>query len=267
MYFPLNLEYVIDVDYMQQVKTALELNSHNQEKFDQNEFQPLLQSAMKASVAQHQPLSQDFFVSDGLANIFAGTDTTSVTLTLTLLEIFCNDAIYTRLHSELRTAIPQKSGLIDLAELEALPFLTACIKEGLRFSTPVRSRLPRVVPPSGWEYKGHRVPGGTLISSSPYLMNYNAEVFSQPYIYNPNRWLIGDPVELKALDNGLATFSKGSRGCIGINLAMAEIYITISTIIRRFRVVNKPDRDLCVREIFGVIFDKPVTVSLARVDD
>lgn len=252
--------------YTQQVGKALEKNEEHQKDKAEDDFQPLLQSASQASISQNQPLSRDFFVSDGLANIFAGTDTTSVTLTLTILEIFCNNAIYTRLHDELRTAIPQSRGLIGLAELEALPYLTACIKEGLRFSTPVRSRLPRVSPPSGWEYNGFKVPGGTLISSSPYLMNNNSKIFPRSEIYDPERWLNKNPAELKVLENGLATFSKGSRGCIGINLAMAEVYITIATIIRRFKLANQPDRDLSVREIFGVIFDKPVTVVLASVE-
>lgn len=98
-------------------------------------------------------------------------------------------------------------------------------------------------------------------------MNYNSDVYPQPHTYNPERWLIEDAVELKALDNGMGTFSRGSRGCIGINLATAEVYITIATIIRRFRASEKPARDLQVREIFGVIFDKPVTVSVVPTND
>jgi hypothetical protein len=37
---------------------------------------------------------------------------------------------------------------------------TACIKEVLRMGNPLPGRLPRVVPPEGFDLYGHHVPGG-----------------------------------------------------------------------------------------------------------
>ncbi|KAJ5626406.1 hypothetical protein N7510_002715 [Penicillium lagena] len=230
-------------------------------------FQPLLQAEHAASITQNYPLSKDFLIADGLADIFAGTDTTSTTLTLTLNEIFSNSMVYGRLHAELKRAIPNLSDTAELSNLESLPYLAACVKEGLRFSTPVRSRLPRVTPESGLTYGKHLIPSGTFISSSPYLMNYNQVVFPDPYTYKPERWLLDDPEAVKQLDNCWAPFSKGSRGCIGINLAMAEIYITIAAIVRRFELVEKNFEELKIREIFGVIFDEPLAMKLKSVQE
>ena len=161
------------------------------------------------------------------------TDTTSTALTFTLREIFSNDAIYNRLHEELKTMMPRASTVPSLTELEQLPYLSACLKEGLRISTPIRSRLPRVCPWSGWNYKKHYLPGGTIISSSPHLMDYNEAVFSSPRIFKPERWLSEDTAAVKLLEDGWAPFSKGARGCFGKNFALAELYIIIAILTRQ----------------------------------
>ncbi|MCJ1301335.1 hypothetical protein MMC08_004134 [Hypocenomyce scalaris] len=241
-------------------------NFSQKDKEDSNGFKPLLMSEIETASGQSETLTQDFLIADGLADIFAGTDTTSTALILTIRAILMNKAIYNKLHAELKIAMPTIDTPPDLVKLEELPFLSACVKEGLRFSTPVRSRLPRVCPPSGWTYRGHFVPGGTLISSSPHLMNYNEKVFQSPKSYIAERWLIDDPAALKVLEDCWAPFSKGSRGCIGKNLALAEIYMTIGTVIRRYRLSDVVDLDLKFRETFGVIFDSPVRVVLEVVD-
>jgi cytochrome P450 len=97
-------------------------------------------------------------------------------------------------------------------------------------------------------------------------MNYNEEVFPQSRVFNPDRWLITDPVALKRSENTSAPFSKGARACLGMGLATAEIYIVLAAVVRRFRLERVGKGDLKVREIFGVIFDKPVEVKVTVVD-
>ena len=98
-------------------------------------------------------------------------------------------------------------------------------------------------------------------------MDYNEELYPDPHRYMPERWIIDDPSALKRLESGWAPFSRGSRGCIGINLAMAEIYLTIGMLVRRFRLESGLQKALHVREIFGVIFDEEVTICLRKVED
>lgn len=114
---------------------------------------------------------------------------------------------------------------------------------------------------------GQFVPAGTIVSSSPYLQNYNEDVFPDPFAFKPERWLTKDPTELQRLNQTQATFSKGSRQCGGINLATTEVYHTLATMGRRFKLKEKRFNTLKVREIFGVVFDTPVDVVLALADD
>lgn len=98
-------------------------------------------------------------------------------------------------------------------------------------------------------------------------MDYNEEIFPNPHDFVPDRWISDDAAKLKRLEGGFAAFSKGSRGCIGINLAMAEIYLTIGVLTRRFRPFGQPKTDIKTREIFGVIFGEAVTIRLDEAQD
>jgi cytochrome P450 len=84
-------------------------------------------SEIESSSSQNKTLTQDFLIAEGLADIFAGTGTTSASLISTIREILLNQAIYDRLHEELKTALPTIETPPDLVNPKALPFLPACV--------------------------------------------------------------------------------------------------------------------------------------------
>ena len=55
------------------------------------------------------------------------------------------------------------SSPIQDTEARALPYLQACIKEGLRFFPPVTGLFDKLVPPEGDTFKDVFLPGGTEI--------------------------------------------------------------------------------------------------------
>ncbi|KAI7968520.1 hypothetical protein EIK77_006539 [Talaromyces pinophilus] len=125
----------------QQVQDALEMYEKSAKFGAVTGFQPLLQSEHTTSLTQNHPLDKDFLIADGISHVFAGTDTTSTTLTLTLIEIFTNPNIYDRLHAELKQAIPNSNETAQLSNLENLPFLTACVKVGEHTPSSTRAQL------------------------------------------------------------------------------------------------------------------------------
>jgi len=58
----------------------------------------------------------------------------------------------------------------------------------------------------------------------------NPTIFPDPETFDPERWLDKE----KRLDRYLVSFGKGSRQCLGINLAYAELYLTAATLVSRF---------------------------------
>ena len=70
---------------------------------------------------------------------------------------------------------------------------------------------------------------------SSYLMHHS-EPFSNSHAFNPDRWLnqtIAGNDRQKRLSRYLVPFSKGTRACIGQNLAWAQLYIGLAYVFRR----------------------------------
>lgn len=67
---------------------------------------------------------------------------------------------------------------------------------------------------------------------SSYFIHLNAEIFPSPHTYDPSRWLTANADS--TLEPFLVPFSRGRRTCIGVNLAYAELYTVLGTMLRRF---------------------------------
>jgi cytochrome P450 len=107
------------------------------------------------------------------------------------------------------------------------------IKESLRLSALLVSRLPLVAPTETLRYKSHAIPPGTEISMSIPDILHDPSIFSSPHEFLPERWLPGNP-DLARLNRFWVPFGRGSRICLGLNLAMAEMYMVIGCMFRRF---------------------------------
>ncbi|KAJ5860070.1 cytochrome P450 [Penicillium soppii] len=102
----------------------------------------------------------------------------------------------------------------SLQQMERVPYLTACIKEGLRLAAGSLNRFPRVSPDAELSFKDWTIPKGTAVSMTPYWIHMDPEVFPDPGSFNPSRWL-ADPAKLATMHRHFVPFSKGSRACLG----------------------------------------------------
>jgi cytochrome P450 len=153
--------------------------------------------------------------------MFAGTDSTGMNLATILFMLAKHPLKYQRLREEVTSAQPSED------EVQSLPYLRGVIKEGLRISMANPSRLPRVVPDGGWTFKGVHFPAGTEVSCTPYELHFDAEVFSDPHEFMPERWL--EPSE--AMTRDAIAFGLGTRQCIARNLATMELYCAVQRLV------------------------------------
>lgn len=168
-------------------------------------------------------------VDEGQTMIAAGQETSSFFLKTTTYHILANPDIHTRLKAELKEHIQNASSIPPLATLEQLPYLSAIVREGHRFSHGVVGRLQRVSPDESIRYKDWVIPAGTPVSMTALLQHNDPSKFPNPEKFDPDRWLNN-----KTLEKYLVPFSKGTRQCLGLNLATAEIFLTLATVFRRF---------------------------------
>jgi cytochrome P450 len=134
-----------------------------------------------------------------------------------------NDSLH-RL-STLRKEIAINKASINPVDIQALPYLTASIKEALRLSLANPTRLPRTVPSSSWTFKSIHFPSGTDVGCSTFELHLDPVVFPKPYDFMPERWLEGDVHSKEKMNKNWFAFGAGTRGCLARNLAMTELYM------------------------------------------
>lgn len=149
--------------------------------------------------------------------IGAGVETVAWALTTTVFHLLNSPDRYQKLRSELQEAIPDPSTLPKSVVLERLPYLAACIKEGIRLSTGVSVRLPRVSPEKPIEYRDWVIPPGTPVSMTTLDVLRDEAVFPYARSFIPERWLENAKTkDGDSLSRYFVPFGKGTRMCIGV---------------------------------------------------
>lgn len=171
-------------------------------------------------------------VGDEAQNLLgAGVSTTGWAATVTGFHIANDNKIYQKLHHELEEAFPDPEIPLDWIKLEKLPYMQACIKEGLRISTGESIRSPRIAN-HAITYQKWQIPPNVSISMSIVDICFNEKIFPDAHSFKPERWLDST----NNLDRYYVFFSKGYRTCLGMQLAYAELYHMIGGVFRNFEL-------------------------------
>ncbi|KAJ5511201.1 Cytochrome P450 E-class group I [Penicillium expansum] len=168
----------------------------------------------------------------------AGTETTATALSGLLYHLLMTPEKMKIIVEEVCETFKKDSD-IDMRSLERMPYLNACIEEGLRIYPPVPVGLPRIAPDEGLLVCGEHIPGKTALSVHHWSTYRNAQNFRLPNQFIPERW-IGDEF---ATDNKAAfqPFSFGPRNCIGKNLAYHEMRLILAKVLYNFDLSLLPE--------------------------
>ncbi|EXJ89684.1 hypothetical protein A1O3_02751 [Capronia epimyces CBS 606.96] len=204
-----------------------------------SKFKSVIVSALTDPSIPAEEKNIDRLLDEGETIIFAGIDTTARTLGVAMFHLLNDKKHLQRLRQELHT-LPNSADANrawTVAELEALPFMRGVVQEALRLSYGLVVRIPRISAEEALQYNEYTIPPGTPVSQSTYLINNDASIFPNPHEFDPDRWIKAAQDGFN-LDKYMVSFSKGSRGCLGINLAYAALYLGIA------KVASSLDMDL-----------------------
>ncbi|RDW58232.1 cytochrome P450-14 [Coleophoma cylindrospora] len=224
-------------DIARQIQNIMD-NPEEEGELPRTIFHALLKSNLPVEEKSLKRLWQE-----GQIVVGAGADTTASVLSVTTFHILDNPDKLQKLKDELENAFPDRYAPVTLAVAEQLPYLTNIILEGLRLSYGISSRLQRVAPNETLQFHEWTIPPGTPVGMTSVMMHHNEDIFPDSYSFIPERWVD------KSLQKYLVPFTKGSRQCIGINLARAELCLVLATVFRRydmelFDTVRNRDVDL-----------------------
>lgn len=177
--------------------------------------------------------SQPRLVAEATSLVGAGTLTTAHMLAITSYHIMMSTTIKKSLMGELEYAMPDPNHCSGMQGLEHLPYLSAVVNEGLRLSFGVLHRLTRVHPDRALQFGKWTIPAGTPIGMTPLFLHEDEAMFPNPRKFDPGRWLNASKTQHEAMSKYLSNFGRGTRQCVGMNLAYAELYLTLACMFRR----------------------------------
>ncbi|KAJ5160940.1 uncharacterized protein N7482_007944 [Penicillium canariense] len=220
------------------------------EKGKQEPSKSVIVQALEDPTIPLQERTLDRLGDEGTTIIFAGTETTARALSVGMFHILNNKSILKKLREELDSLPSVSNGVYSHSQLESLPYLSGAVQESLRLSHGPAIRLPRVSNDKALTYGDYIIPPGTPVSLCTVLVHLDPSIFPDPHLFDPERWVRASKEGVN-LDKFIVAFTKGTRQCLGINLAYAEIYLTIARLVRTFNMEicdTTPD-DLAVHHI------------------
>lgn len=93
------------------------------------------------------------------------------------------------------------------------------------------TRLPHIVPSTGWTFKSTHFPAGTDVGCSAYELHFNTTVFPDPFAFTPERWLTVDKEAKEEMNKHWFAFGAGTRSCIAKNLATLELLMATERLV------------------------------------
>ncbi|KAK0455623.1 cytochrome P450 [Desarmillaria tabescens] len=218
-------------------------------------------------------MSRDEVIAQNLL-LLAGYETTSISLTWSLIELCKNVDIQSRLRAEL-----VQFGNTDPTweQLQSsLPYLDAVVHEILRTHPPVLETarvtaeddiLPLATPivtKSGETINSIFVAKGTHVTASIGMLNRSEELWGpDAKEFNPERWLEDSAPRAKEIKGHrhLLTFANGPRMCLGKVFALTEFKAVLYVIIKNFTFEFPGGKDTVIGKHLGGVLARPKVVG------
>lgn len=227
---------------------------------------------LKFSSTQNRKLME----AEGMLLCVGGSDTASAALTSILYQIVKHPGVVERIRKEVSKVFESKDDEIT-TQVEALknecPLLNASIKEALRIFPPGLSGLQRITPKEGLTLrirnKNVYIPGNIIVSTPPFTINKDPINFSpSPLQFRPERW-INSKEEERLNAAALIPFGFGPTGCVGREIAKAEIRLLISKLICTFDLAFAQDFqteqfESGIRDLFTLHASYPLRLHLRK---
>ncbi|XP_077558119.1 cytochrome P450 2C28-like [Haemaphysalis longicornis] len=127
-----------------------------------------------------------------------------------------------------------------------MPFTMACIREMHRWKPSSLSSVPRGTS-EDVVVDGYFIPKGTTIFPNIWAVHHDPNLWKEPSKFDPSRFLSDNGTLIHPKPEYLMPFSIGKRMCPGEVLAAVEIFLYITCILQKYRIVpehgNIPELD------------------------
>ncbi|KAJ7190542.1 cytochrome P450 [Mycena pura] len=189
----------------------------------------------------------------------AATDTTVSALATFILAILSNPEAQKKAQAEI-DAVVGTDRLPDFDDEPHLPYVAALMKESMRWRNVAPIPIPRYLSVED-EYKGYRLPAGSIVIPNTWAMLHDENVYPDPYSFKPERYLLDGKLN-PDIPGPDVNFGFGRRMCPGRHFALPSVWITMTSILAAFDVSKAVDDAGNVVEPSYEYCDGPIAMPL-----
>jgi cytochrome P450 len=163
-----------------------------------------------------------------LTFLAAGHETTAIALVWTVYLLSQHPQVRIKLQDEIRSVLAGREPTLD--DLAKLPYLDWVLNESMRLYPPAWLQVRLVAEES--ELDGVRLPVGTLVILSQWVIHRLPDIWQDAEAFKPERW---DPANEQQLPPGAYfPFGGGPRTCIGMPLAQLEARLILASMLQSY---------------------------------
>src|SRR5579859_2099463 len=171
-------------------------------------------------------------VRDEVATLFlAGYETTSLTLSWGVHHLTRNPDVTAKLQKEVDDVLGGQAPSFE--SMQSLPYTRAVLQEIMRVHPPA-FWLPRTAIEDD-EIDGFHVPAGQMVGVSIYNIHHNPEIWDEPEVFNPERFLTTPTEKRHAL--AWMPFGAGQRMCIGRDFSLMEGTFVLTRLVQHYNLI------------------------------
>ncbi|CAI9101633.1 OLC1v1039001C1 [Oldenlandia corymbosa var. corymbosa] len=162
--------------------------------------------------------------------IYAGTETTSLTVEWAMTELLRNPGKLRKARDEIKEVIGHNN-IVQESDISRLPYLQALVKETFRLH-PVVSVLVKL-PEEDVKVEQSVVPKGGQIFVNIWAIGRDPSQWPNPDAFVPERFLSKE-IDVKGQHFELLPFGTGRRICLGMPLAHRMLHLMLATLLHKF---------------------------------
>lgn len=189
---------------------------------------------------------------ESLTLLFAGHETTALSLTWFFIPLLQNPNVLKKLLTEINSVVGENPIVAEM--IPKLTYLDATIKESMRVNNlfPIVAR--KTIEPL--ELKGYEIPVGSTVAPCNMIIHHLESIYPEPLVFRPERFLD----ESQHHPYSWMPFGGGNRRCIGMAFAQYEMKIILASILPRIALELIPGQDFRAQRM-GLALAPPTGVK------
>jgi cytochrome P450 len=223
---PLNIRTRRAIDRRDEILKSIVMKRYE----SQEPHHDLLDMLLSAKLEEGQTFTREQLIKELDGIVFAGHDTTAITLTWIFYELSKNPEVEAKLVAEIEQVLGNR--LPTLEDVDRMPYTLMVIQEALRLYPPVYVTVRENVEADTWH--DYTLPAHTNILVNIYGLHRSPEHWTYPDEFNPENFNADNSQHRHKF--AFMPFIAGPRKCMGDSFAIMEMQLLIPTILQQVRL-------------------------------